>query len=376
MHYSQKTAVIIPAYCPDDRLPPYVATLQEAGIGQIIVVNDGSKASSLPIFEALLPSDGLHVISYEQNQGKGVALKKGLAYVAEHCKEIQYVITADSDGQHTAVDVMRMVDSLAKGSSGVLLGSRDFASEDVPPKSRFGNRVTSVIFKLFYGVWIPDTQTGLRGFARELLPTMIGVSGDRYEYEMNVLIECATKHIPMPQLPIETVYENNNKGTHFRAIHDSARIYRVIFARFFRFIGVSLFSFLTDYGLYLFFNAFFKAYVPLFERSFSLIFFSIVSRIFWATVLARVLSGTVNFLLNRKLVFHSQSSFSKTIPRYLCLFFGIIFASSLLTSTLHLWLGWSDNIAKLPADALLFFVSYRLQQKWVFRQETPDNIKL
>ena len=368
-----RTAVIIPAYKPDDRLPPYVEALEKAGVGKIVIVDDGSGDAFTPLF-AQLPEDGVcHVIRYQPNGGKGVALKRGMAYVQESCPGQDIIITADSDGQHTVTDVLRMAESLAENSEGLLLGSRDFSQEDVPPKSRMGNRITSVVFKLLYGCWVGDTQTGLRGFARELLPTMIAVKGDRYEYEMNVLIECAALKLPMRPLSIETVYENNNEGSHFRAFRDSARIYGVIFGGFFRFIGSSLASFLIDYGLYLLFNNVLKAWAPALEHEFRFLFISVLTRILVATILARVLSGVANFLLNRQFIFGDKGSMGRSFPRYLAVWLMNMLLSAGLTSSLHLWLGWSDNIAKVPVDILLFFLSYHLQRRWVFSKKAAPE---
>ena len=366
MNYASKTVVIIPAYKPDDRLPPYVQALREAGIGKVVIVDDGSGAGFRPLFDQI-PEDGcVHTIHYEPNGGKGVALRRGMAWAQENCPDQDIVITADSDGQHTVKDVLRMAESLWGNSDGLLLGSRDFSQPDVPFKSRNGNRITSVVFKLLYGVWVGDTQTGLRGFHRNLLPMMGQVKGDRYEYEMNVLIECAHRRIVMRPLSIQTVYENNNEGSHFRAFRDSARIYGVIFGGFFKFISSSVISFLVDYLLYLLLNNLFKAHVPALEHEFRFLFIHFLSRIGLATVLSRVVSGLTNFALNRKFVFTDKASVGKTFPRYLAVFFLIMLLSAGLTSSLHLWLGLSENLIKIPVDLLLFFLSYYLQRRWVF----------
>lgn len=366
MNGISQTAVVIPAYKPDNRLPPYVAALKEAGIGKIVIVDDGSGEEHRALFESIPQDDVTHVISYVSNAGKGVALKRGMAYVQKECPEQSFVITADSDGQHTVRDVLRMVKAMEESSEGLLLGSRDFTQPDVPFKSRNGNRITSTVFKLLYGQWVSDTQTGLRGFARELLPAMTAVRGDRYEYEMNVLIECATKRLSIRALPIETVYENNNEGSHFRAVRDSARIYGVILAGFIRFISASLLSFMLDYGLYLLFNNLLRA-APTLNRQLHVLILHFVPRIVLATVLARVLSGVFNYTLNRKFVFNDASSARRSFPRYLAVFLLNIVLSAALVSSLHLWFNWSDNFIKIPVDILLFFLSYTLQRRWVFK---------
>lgn len=371
MDCTKETAVIIPAYKPDNRLPPYVWALREAGIGKIVVVDDGSGEEYRPLFDSIPQDEAVHILSYFPNGGKGVALKRGMAYVRDECPDQRIIITADSDGQHTVEDVLRMCDSLSANHEGLLLGTRDFSQADVPPKSRMGNRITSVVFKLLYGRWVGDTQTGLRGFSRGLLPTMLAVRGDRYEYEMNMLIECAGLKLPIRALPIETVYENNNEGSHFRAFQDSVRIYGVIFSGFFRFISASLVSFLVDYGLYLLLNNLFKARFPALEHEFRFLFISVLSRIAVATIIARIVSGLTNFFLNRKFVFTNRAAIHKTLPRYLGVFLFIMLLSAGLTSSMHLWLGWSDNTAKIPVDIALFFLSYYLQRKWVFPKQAP-----
>ena len=369
--FNKRTAVIIPAYKPDNRLPPYVEALRQAGVGKIVIVDDGSGEAFAELFAAIPQDDVVHIISYTPNAGKGVALKRGMQYLLESCPDSRYVITADSDGQHTVKDVLRMAESLQEDDSGLLLGSRDFDQPDVPFKSRNGNKITSTVFKLFYGVWVSDTQTGLRGFSSELLPVMIAVKGDRYEYEMNMLIECARRHLPMRPLPIQTVYENNNEGSHFRAVRDSARIYSVILAGFFKFISASLISFVVDYALYLLFNLLLKN-VPALTGEVNVLFLRFVPHITIATVGARILSGLFNFTINRKFVFADRNKVSRSFPRYLTVFLLNMILSAALTSGLHLWLGWSENLVKIPVDILLFILSYKLQQNWVF---APDQKK-
>ncbi len=367
--YAQDTAVLIPSYKPDDKLAPYVESLLAAGFCKIVVVDDGSGDAFLPFFDALPKSSRVQVIHYAPNSGKGVALKRGMAYLWEQCPECAFVVTADSDGQHTCQDVLRMSESLHQDGSGLLLGSRDFGEAHVPFKSRAGNRITSTVFWLLYGHWVRDTQTGLRGFARDLLPTMMAVKGDRYEYEMNMLIDCAAAKIPMRPLPIQTVYENNNEGSHFRAVRDSARIYKVIFAGFFRYIGSSVVSFAADYGLYLLINNLLKGVSPVLEQGIRLGVVSLLPRIALAIVLSRLLSGILNFFLNKQFVFSDHSSLGQSLPRYLVVFFLVMALSAALTSSLHLWMGWSENMVKVPVDIVLFFVSYQLQRKWVFTKK-------
>lgn len=373
----QQCALLIPAYKPDDRLPPYVAALKEAGVGKIVIVDDGSGESFQPLFQQIPQDDVTVILSYTPNGGKGHALKTGMQYLLDHCPDQKYIITADSDGQHTVTDVLRMVEALHENDQGLLLGSRDFSrnNKNVPARSRFGNRTTTVVFKLFYGQWVEDTQTGLRGFERSLLPTMVKVRGERYEYEMNMLIDCAQMKIPLRALPIETVYENNNEGSHFRPFQDSVRIYSVILGSFLKFIGTALASWLVDYGLFVLLNFLLKTFCPGLEVSYQLWLVTITLRIAIAKVLARLASGVVNYSLNKKLVFEDKGSVKTSGPRYLCVFVLNLLASVVLISTLCRLTGISENLLSIPVDIFLFIVNYFVQRAWVFpkKQAQPSE---
>ena len=365
------TAILIPSYQPDGKLPPYVQALREAGFAKIVIVDDGSGESYDTVFEPLKDADGgvVQVIRYEPNHGKGYALRTGMRWIADNDPECAFVITADSDGQHTVQDTLRMSDALHENDAGILLGSRDFSQANVPAKSRMGNRITTAVFRVLYGQRVGDTQTGLRGFSRKLLNRFLQTKGDRYEYEMNQLIDCSIDKIPIRALPIQTVYENNNEGSHFDPVRDSWRIYKVIFERFFRFIAASLICFCVDYGLYLLFNHLFKAYVPTLNSYLSFLPVHIIARIGLAAVVARVFSSILNFFINKKFVFANRAKLGASFARYVATVVLIVVISAWLTSSLHIWFGWNDNLVKMPVDILLFFLSYYLQRRWVFGGE-------
>ncbi|MBN1776783.1 MAG: bifunctional glycosyltransferase family 2/GtrA family protein [Clostridiales bacterium] len=359
-------AVLIPGYQPRKRLESYMEQLIGAGIKRIVVVDDGSGPDYDDIFGGLEPYREAVLLRYEKNRGKGFALRHGMEYIAKKFPDCRFVITADIDGQHTVKDILRMADALRQDSTGILLGSRDFTASHVPFKSRAGNQITSKVFQGLYGRKISDTQTGLRGFASAMIPQLLSIKGDRYEYEMNQLIYCSVEHIPLRSLPIETVYEDNNADSHFRAVADSWRIYRIILARFVHFMLSSMFCFLVDYGIYLLLNHLMKTYVPALDQYLSIFFVRFVARIGIAAAVARVASATVNYMINRRMVFFSRAAFMKSFLRYAATVVLIIALSSGLVSSLYIGLGWSDTLTKIPVDLVLFFLSYYIQRKWVF----------
>ena len=130
-----RTAVVIPAYKPDDRLPPYVQALKDAGIGRIVVVDDGSGQDYQRFFDQI-PRDGVsHVISYRPNCGKGVALKHGMAWLMDNSPDQDIIVTADSDGQHTVEDVLRMAQDLARDPPGCSWAAGTFPGSMCPPRA-------------------------------------------------------------------------------------------------------------------------------------------------------------------------------------------------------------------------------------------------
>lgn len=358
----QRAVILIPSLEPDDRLPAYVDRLLARGFQHVLIVDDGSPAPYQPIFQALSEREGCTVLHHDVNHGKGVALKTGYAYIEKNMPDCTGVITADADGQHTVQDCWKLAEELARGERALYLGSRDFNLPNIPPKSRFGNKTTSLVFRLFYGQYLPDTQTGLRAFRREDLGFMQEVEGERFEYEMNVLIACAIHHLPMIPVGIETVYENENAGTHFHPVRDSFRIYRVILGNFFRFMGSSIFCFLLDNAIFTLLE---QVFLPL----------TGVAAVTIATVVARCISAPCNFLLNRQLVFKVKSSPRRAALRYALLVVTFMLLSALGVNLLSL-LGVPDSLdslSKIIIDTILYLLNYRIQRSWVFGPDKEAN---
>lgn len=216
-----KKIALIPAYCPTQTLCKLVNELVQLGF-HCVVVNDGSDHTYDSIFQSI--QSKVTLIEYEINKGKGAAMKEGMRYI-QSLKEECIIVTVDADGQHKPSDVLRVAKQVESHQNMLVLGVRFFNKDEVPFKSYYGNRITEFIFHLFTGQHVHDTQTGLRGFHSSLIPMMLEVTGDRYEYEMNQLLYCVRHEIPFKEIEIETVYENNNEGSHFHPFRDSYLIY-------------------------------------------------------------------------------------------------------------------------------------------------------
>ena len=347
--------IMIPAYNPPSSLVAYAQDLLSAGIKDILVVDDGSRQEFASLFAQIGHLPGCTILRHAINLGKGRALKNAFNYCLNHT-EYSGMITVDCDGQHTVEDVLRMKAAMEADPTAFFLGCRDFDSESVPFKSRYGNKITCAVFRLLYGVRFRDTQTGLRGFSRQAMIDFIQLSGERFEFETNMLICCCQKKLPVQELSIQTVYINGNAETHFRPVRDALRIYSLIFKSFFLYVLSSFSSFLIDILLFTALSAILPLSGP--------------PRIFASTLGARICSSAYNFLINRNVVFSASGTLKKAILRYYILCFGQMLLSAGLVASLFVWLRYDETVIKIIVDSLLFLISYRIQQTWVFRNTT------
>ena len=221
-------AVLIPSYNPDENLLKVVEGLVQGHFDHIIIVNDGSKPECALIFNQLEKIPQCHILTHPTNCGKGRALKTGLNYYYTHFPDSDGIVTADSDGQHLPADIQRVSEELTKKTGQLILGVRKMGRH-VPFKSLFGNVLTRFVFRLVTGKRISDTQSGLRGLPRSLVPQLLKIPGERYEYEINMLSWAAVNSIQIMEIPIDTIYIEGNKRSHFKPFSDSLRIYSHLF---------------------------------------------------------------------------------------------------------------------------------------------------
>lgn len=332
--------VVIPAYEPDEKLLHVVDDLRRDTAYAIVVVDDGSSAAAQPVFAAL-PED-VTLLRHAENRGKGRALKTAYEYIAAHFPQTEGVVTVDADGQHLPADVMRVSEEWADHPEALVLGSRRFTG-NVPWRSRTGNAITRAVFRLSTGVAVFDTQTGLRAFAVSRIPMMLEMRGERYEYEINVLLYATRQRIPIREVTIETVYIADNASSHFHPLRDSWRIYKMILL----FVASSLLSALVDYVLVL---------------AFSAVFAMQAQGLLLSVVLARVISSFLNYMLNRRFVFGDRSR--RSVLRYYLVAAGILLANYGLLSALSAVLPLA--FAKLLVELALYPLSFYLQRRFVF----------
>lgn len=331
---------LIPAYEPDRHLLDVLSGLSAHGFS-VVIVNDGSSPSCAGIFEEA--STLASVLAHDVNRGKGEALKTGLKYIQEHFAAPYTVVCVDADGQHSTEDANRVCEQSETERDSLVLGSRRFTGR-VPFKSKAGNTITRFVFRISSGVSVYDTQTGLRAFSDELIPALLDITGERYEYEMNMLMQMARDGVPIREVPIETIYLDDNSSSHFNPLLDSAKIYWEIL----RFSGSSLIGFCVDYILYCILNA-------------------VTGQLVLSNVAARIVSATVNYTINRNIVFKSKVSVLKSAVQYILLAIAILACNTMLLKYLT-GLGLNRYLVKIPVEMIMFIVSWSTQHLLIFKR--------
>jgi glycosyltransferase involved in cell wall biosynthesis len=341
-------ALVIPIYKPTEKVLPFLKKIDPKAFCRIFVVDDGSGEKYSGLFDEIRKLPNFMVISYPKNLGKGHALKTAFGFIRDHGPEIQGVVTADGDGQHAYADILAVRDALIADPSFLVLGVRDFKGKNVPWHNKIGNHFSAAYFFLATGIHLKDTQTGLRGIPSLLFPKVIETAGERYEFEMNFLLDSA-KETKIKQIPIKTIYEGN-KGSHFRPVRDSLRIYKVPLL----YCLVALTSWAIDEGLFTLFAAL-EPDDPFYK-------------ILVATVGARLISGVFNFAMEYLVIFKSKGLFSQKFLRYVVVFFinmglsfGLTYAFSSLPANL--------TVIKIGVDFVLFVINFFVARGFVFAKK-------
>ncbi len=353
----ESLAVILPSLNPDKKFLGVVDGLEEQGFKHIVVVDDGSDSEHQVYFDkAREAHPDIIVLHHGVNRGKGRGLKTAFAYVDENLPGVKGVITIDGDGQHLVGDIIACGERMLREGDKVVLGCRDFNAPGVPARSVAGNKTTARLFRICYGIKLSDTQTGLRAIPRQYLKPFCGIEGERFEYETNMLLNMKRMGIGFAEQPITTVYDPEDYSSHYDAVKDSWRIFKVMF----KFLMSSLGSTVIDLTVFYLVMRFFGAAAGKYAELLS-------------TAVARALSSFANFNANNAVVFENHKGYKRALLRYYCLCIPQMLVSAGLVTLINHLLSNSlplvATLIKFAVDICLFFISYQIQREWVFSQK-------
>ncbi|MBY0472082.1 bifunctional glycosyltransferase family 2/GtrA family protein [bacterium] len=338
---SADQVLIIPSYQPNPELLGLVRSLRSATEAPIIVVNDGSSQQQ-EVFDQISDEPGVTLLRHAVNLGKGAALKTAFNRALIDHPEAKGVLTVDADGQHTPEDVKKVKTAFEANPNSMVLGVRKFEGK-VPFRSRFGNQMTRFVFQALTGKGLTDTQTGLRAIPKNLLKELMQIRSNRYEFETDMLIEAIQRRVPFREVPIRTVYIDNNESSHFDPLRDSLRIYFV----FIRFALSSITTSIIDYSVF--------ALARMFGAS-----------ILGSLIVGRIVAGAFNFSVGKKLVFKSKGNTRREALRFVSLVIALMFVSNFLIQEMVKLFNMNVYVAKALSEGTLFIISFAVQRIMIF----------
>lgn len=350
-----KSVIIIPILNPNEKIIKLVQDLKKEDFNMIVIVDDGSKKECQEIFKQL-ESLGCLVTHHKVNKGKGKAIKTGIDFANKNFKDFNGYITVDGDYQHLPKDVKKVAKKLEENNEKIVLGERSFKKKDIPIKSRIGNTFSTLFFNLQTGVYLEDTQTGLRGIPNKYSEFAMKVEGSRYEYEMNFLRDAVLNKIGFEKVSIETVYEDNNKGTHFRPLKDAY----LIFKEPINFTIIAILSAILDIGVFTILHSLFSNILI------TMLSIKIITAL--SNVLARITSGTFNFFMNKTIAFKIKGNTKKQFIKYIVLFIIQMCMSTLLVSAASN-LPINIIVSKIIIDLTIFIVNYFVEKRLIFNNK-------
>ena len=332
---------LIPAYKPEPAaLDTARALLASRQIAHVVVVNDGSGEEYAPLFRELAAM-GATVLHHSTNLGKGMALRTGLNHIACAFPHSVGVVTLDADGQHLVRDALVVAARLLENPGALILGCRSF-DRNTPLRSRVGNISTRLVMRLLAGLSISDTQTGLRGIPLFFVPRLLRLRTTGYDFELDMLIQAQKERIPIAEVPIETVYIDGNRSSHFHPLLDSMKIYLV----FLRYNLSSLITAGVDYAVFM---------------TCAMLDLSLAS----CMALGRGCSWVVNYAINRSFVFPSEKGWQSLAP-YLLFEISMALLSYIAIDFLHRTMSLHVYGAKVLVESSLYLLTFTVQREIVF----------
>ena len=346
---------VIPAYNPGAVITSVVSEVSK-NVDSVILIDDGSDDQNKQYLKECLKLGNIKPVVFPKNKGKGYALIAGIEEALRLNPD--YILTIDSDGQHNPGEIKKFKDLISNQSQSydLVIGTRK-KKANMPFRSELGNTFMSKLVGIVFDEPIEDTQSGFRmlssGFAKQIISR---VPPGRYETEMKILIDALENNLNVASIEVETIYFENNKDSKFRPLRDSI----LVMTSFVKYAVAGIISFLIDYTVFIVLSYFLGIYYLA------------------AHFIARTLSGTCNYLLNKHKVFKSKTKSGTEKVRYILAVLFSLGTTSLLLYCMVEFIGFSPVFAKPLAECAMFILNFLIVGKFVFRyrSSTKSSLKL
>jgi hypothetical protein len=220
-------AVLLVASEPGRALLDVVEPLVRAGAAAIVVVDDGSSQARKWVLNRIGMEPTVHLLRHARPQGRGAALKTGMQYIAEHLGHYTGLVTTTADARYGAMDVVRLMRALHGAPKLVILGAPE-TSRGLTSIRSVQNRLLGLAFRVMTRISLTDVQTGLRAIPTSLLPSLVKVRGERYEYELAMLLHIARSGHPMAEQAVFGTMEHEGVDRGLRSFADCFSMFRAL----------------------------------------------------------------------------------------------------------------------------------------------------
>ncbi len=208
MKKKESVCVVVPAFNEEKTIAKVITDLRANDLKNILVVDDGSTDKTGMIAKKL----GVVVIQHLKNCGVGAATKTGFSWGLEN--GFDFFGTIDADSQHQAKDLKRVLQKCKTHKC--VFGSRFLKKNKVPTLRCWYNRIANLATGILFGVWATDSQSGIRGFSREVVEK-INIRADGFEFCSALVRELSAKDFVIYEIPISVKYSRYSlkKGQNF-----------------------------------------------------------------------------------------------------------------------------------------------------------------
>ncbi|MDR0646510.1 MAG: glycosyltransferase family 2 protein [Elusimicrobiota bacterium] len=212
-----KPLILIPLYNHSAALPLVVGGVRKY-FKDILVVDDGSTDNAKEVIKEI----NVPFISHKTNAGKGAAIKDGASYAKAN--GFTHIITIDADNQHYPEDLLKIAGKAKTEPYSIIIGRRDFNSDNVPVSSKFGRKFSAFWARVQTGKKVEDIQSGLRAYP-VIIFDCLELKENRYSFEMEAVIKAIWAGFNLEEIDISVHYPvKEERISHFNALWDNIRI--------------------------------------------------------------------------------------------------------------------------------------------------------
>lgn len=216
-------AILIPTYNHGRSLPGVLRGLEKLGL-RAIVIDDGSTDGTQDVLKTFLgerPDACVTVLRHERNRGKAAAIRTGFdeALRLGHT----HALTIDADGQLDPADIPGLIEASRQRPEALVLGCRPARSEGRPKHCELGRLSAGFAVRAQTGVWLGDTQCGLRCYPIERVRSL-ACHAERFAFESEVITRTLWAGGEVVEVPVSCSYRpEGGRVSHYRPVLDSVR---------------------------------------------------------------------------------------------------------------------------------------------------------